>query len=63
MLVNANDFPGPALWQGLMFIAAIPTAILAFSGKTPDQQWLRAKIAAAAYVAFGIALFAVIVFL
>jgi hypothetical protein len=51
MLVNAADFPGPALWQGLMLLA-LPLAAwgMVFRG----GEYLRWAIGG--YVALGVIL-------
>jgi hypothetical protein len=49
MLVNAAQFPGPALWQGIMFLVMPIALILMFI-----REGRYAKYAIGGYVVFGV---------
>jgi hypothetical protein len=45
MLVNSQQFPGPALWQGIMLIAVAIWAVFMFRGYPfrPSNDYLRQR--------------------
>lgn len=56
MLVNATQFPGPALWQGLMFLCLCWYLPWAFSNDMRNFKW-----ATLTYAGVGVLLFVLIV--
>lgn len=57
MLVNAHDFPGPALWQGIMLCSLAWYLPAAF-----HDDMKHFKAATVGYVIEGVVLFGLIVF-
>ena len=59
MIVNANAFPGPALWQGVM-LCLLPLLLwgLSWANKAPTWEGRRRRtiLAFSYYAAFGVVL-------